>query len=237
MYLDKTEVVGRVALQLGNIVNAQAGMRHGLAHGDAVGVFLFQPGHVKVAGQCARAQKHGLVALAFFFGKTDDFKAERQTASLAVQLAHAGHRYKNAQAAVVLAAIAHGVKVRAGQQALGFGVGAVVDADHVADCVNRHVVKAAILAHPLCQALGAGTVCVGQVGHGQLAPLGVAGVAVGAQALMPVPHQVAEVRRVAKLVVQADFSNAVDVAQRLGPLEVGMVAEPAGKGGDDLGLG
>ena len=52
-------------------------MLDGLAHRDAVGVFLVQPGRVEVADQRAGAQEGGLVALTLFFGKTDHFKVER----------------------------------------------------------------------------------------------------------------------------------------------------------------
>jgi mannose-6-phosphate isomerase class I len=44
VHFDKAQVLRRVALQLGNVVKAQAGVLHGLAHGHAVGVLLIQPG-------------------------------------------------------------------------------------------------------------------------------------------------------------------------------------------------
>ena len=59
-------------------------MCHGLAHGDAIGVFLLQPFGLEVADQRARAQKGGFVALAFFFGKSHHFKVKGQTLALAV---------------------------------------------------------------------------------------------------------------------------------------------------------
>ena len=40
----------------------------------------------------------------------------------------------------------------------------------------------------------------------------------------------------AQLVVEADFGNAVDVAQALGALKVRMVLQAARQGGNDLGL-
>ncbi len=73
-------------------------------------------------------RKVALVALAFLLGKADHLEAERQAPAGAVQLAHAGHRHEDAQPAVVLAAVAHGVEVRAGQQAPGGLVRAVIDA-------------------------------------------------------------------------------------------------------------
>ena len=106
-------------------------------------------------------------------------------------------------------------------------VAAVVDADHVADRVDLHVVEAAVGMHPVRQALRAGTVRVGQVGDGELAVFGIARVAVLGQPLGPVPDLVAELGHMAELVVQPDLGDAVDVAQALGAFEVGVV-RPAG---------
>jgi high-affinity nickel permease len=76
-------------------------------------VFLVQPGGVEVADERARAEEGGLVALAFFFGKRHHLDAEGQAAlASAVQIAHAGQGHENAQAPVVLAAVAHRVVVR-----------------------------------------------------------------------------------------------------------------------------
>ena len=189
-----------------------------------------------MAGQRARAEEHRLVALAFLFGEADHLEAERQPAALPVQFAHAGHRHEDAEPAVVFAAVAHRVVVAAGQQALGVRVAAVVDADDVADRVDLDLVEAAVGAHPVRQALRAGAVGIGQVGDGQLAALGIAGVAVGRQPLGPVPDQVAELGLLAELVVEPDLGDAVDVAQAFGQLEVRVVGQPALEGGDDLGL-
>ena len=41
----------------------------------------------------------------------------------------------------------------------------------------------------------------------------------------------------AELVIQAELGNAVNVAQALGELEVGVVIQPPLEGGDDLRLG
>jgi hypothetical protein len=57
-------------------------MLHGRAHGDAVGIFLVQPCRVELPDQRARAQKGGLVALAFFFGEADDLDVEGQAQTL-----------------------------------------------------------------------------------------------------------------------------------------------------------
>ena len=200
-------------------------MLHGLAHGDAVGVFLFQPFGLEVADQRARAQKSGLVALAFFFGKGDYFKVKGQAFALAVQLAHTGHGREDAQASVILAAVAHGVVVRAGHQGFGLGRCGAVNADHVAHRVNRHLVKAAV-AHAVHDGLRAGAVRVGQVGDSELAFIGVARVAEGAEFFLPVPQLVAQHRLVAELVVQPDLGNAVDVAQALLPLKLRVAVQP-----------
>ena len=69
----------------------------------------------------------------------------------------------------------------------------------------------------------AGAVRLGEVGHGELAALGVAGVAVLRELLAPVPDLVAERGLDAELVVQADLGDAVDVAQALGEFEVRVV--------------
>ena len=156
-----------------------------------------------------------------------------QALALAVQLAHTGHGRENPKPPVVLAAVAHGVVVRAGHQGFGVWRGGAVDADHVADSVNRHVVKAAV-AHAVHDVLRAGAVCVGQVGDGELAFVGVARVAVSAEFFLPVPHLVAQHRLVAKLVVEPDLGDAVDVAQALLPLKLRVAQQAPRKGLDDL---
>ena len=78
---------------------------------------------------------------------------------------------------------------------------------------------------------------VGEVGDGELAVLGEARIGVPRQQLGAVPRLLAEHRPDAEAVVEAQLGDAVDVAQRLGELEVGVVLEPALEGGDDLRLG
>jgi hypothetical protein len=137
----KPRYCARVALQLGNVVQAQACVLHGLAHGHAVGVLLIQPGRVEVADERARAEEGGLVALAFFFGKRHHLDAEGQALASAVQLAHAGHGHEDAQAPVVLAAVAHRVVVAAGHQVACAWRRRVVAAHHVAHGVYLHPSK------------------------------------------------------------------------------------------------
>ena len=125
--------------------------------------------------------------------------------------------------------------MRAGQQGLGASLGCTVAADHVANGIDADFVKTAV-AHPAADALGAGTVRVGQVGHGEFTALGVAGVAVLGQLLLPVPDLVAQRRLDAELVVQADFDDAVDVAQAFAQLIVRVTQQAALEGVDDLPL-
>ena len=233
MHLDEAEVARRVARDAGNFFDAQAGLHHRVAHRHAVGVALVQPCRIELPEQRARAEEGRLVALAFLFGEADDLEAVWQALASRVQLAHAGHRHKDAEPAVVLAAVAHGVVVRAGQQALRAAVGAVIDAHHIAHRIDGHLVEAAF-AHPVRQALRAGAVGVGEVGDGELPGFRVAGVAVLRQRFGPVPHEVAERGRDAELVVQANLGDAVDVAQAFGELELGMALQPPLEGRDDL---
>jgi hypothetical protein len=94
----------------------QPGRLHGLAHRQALGVALLQPLGSEAAGQCAAGQEGGGEALALLLGEGDQFQAHRQAP--AVQALHGGHGGEDAQAPVVLAGVAHGVEVAAGQQPL-----------------------------------------------------------------------------------------------------------------------
>src|SRR5690606_17792504 len=107
---------------------------------------------------------------------------------------------------------------------------------HVAHGVDLDVVATAV-AHPVADALGTRAVCVGEVGDGELALFGKAGVGVFGELFGPVPHVVAQFGLGGKLVGEADLGDAVDVAQRLGQLKVGVVVQPPGKGVDDFLLG
>ena len=85
-------------------------------------------------------------------------------------------------------------------------------------------------------ALGTGAVRLGQVGDGELALLGKARVAVLRQRLLPVPDPIAAFNGRAKLIIQTDLGNTVDIAQTLLQLMVRVAQQAALKGGDDLGL-
>ena len=65
---------------------------------------------------------------------------------------------------------------------------------------------------------------VGEVGDGELAFSAKARVAVPGQRLVPVPDIVAQHGIGGELVVQADFGDAVDVAQRLGRSKSGWLS-------------
>ena len=190
-----------------------------------------------MADERARAQEGGLVALAFFFRKCHHFDAKRQALASAVQLAYAGHGHQDAQAAVVLSAVAHGVVMRSGHEVFCGGFFAVVTAHHVADGVDIHFVKAARCFHPKADSLSALAVSLGEVGDGELAFLGKTGVAVSGEFLMGIPREVSKLWHVVKLVAQANLGNAVDVAQCLGQFKLGVVVQPPGKSVDDLLLG
>ena len=56
-------------VSLGISFDVQTCVLHGLAHRDAVCIFLVQPLVFEVAHQSTRAEEGGFVALAFFFGK------------------------------------------------------------------------------------------------------------------------------------------------------------------------
>ena len=123
--------------------------------------------------------------------------------------------------------------MRSGEQALGLGRCPVIDAHHIAHRVGVDLVKAAGL-HAQGEGLGAGLVRGGEVGDGQLAALGKAGVAELRQPFVPVPDLLAQVGVNAEFVVEANFGNAVDVAQGLGEFKVHRVAQAPLPGGDDL---
>ena len=235
VHFNEAEVVRGVTFfgRNGRHRGRQAGSRHRLLHRHTIGILLLQPRRVEVTRQRAAAQKSRLVALAFFFGKAHHLNAQRQALPGGVQLGHHGHGQQNAQPAVVFAAVAHGVVMAAGQQAFAGCVGPVVDAYHVAHRIQPHLVEAAFV-HPRLQLFGHGAVRFCQVGHGQLTGFLEAGVAVHRQRFGPVPHPLPACRRDGELVIQPNFCDAVDVAQRLGKLEVGVAGQAALKRRNDL---
>ncbi|MNQ45866.1 hypothetical protein D3C85_596620 [compost metagenome] len=121
----------------------------------------------------------------------------------------------------------------AGHQRGGVGAVGAVAAHHVAHRVDFNLVEAAV-AHPVRNALRAGAVRLGQIGDGKLALLGVAGVAMDAEAFLPVPDIVTQRQVHAEFIRYADLDDAVDVAQRFLAFDVGRVVEPAREFIDDL---
>ena len=75
---------------------------------------------------------------------------------------------------------------------------------------------------------------VGQVRDGKLAHFSKARVAVLCQLFLPVPDLVAQLGCHTKFVIQADFGDAVDVAQTLLQLHIGVAEKAALEGIDDL---
>ena len=112
-------------------------------------------------------------------------------------------------------------------------MGAVIDADDIADGIDSHVVEAAVL-HPGAKLLRHGLVRVGEVGHRQFARFLEAGVAVHRQRFGPVPHLLTACGRDAKFVVEPNLCNAVDVAQVFCKFKVGVACQTAFENGDDF---
>ena len=83
---------------------------------------------------------------------------------------------------------------------------------------------------------GAGAVRVGEVGDGELALFGKAGVAVRASASCQ-SHTSLPSTGSARTCRSGDLGNAVDVAQGLSQLKFGVVVQPPRKGVDDFLLG
>ena len=85
--LDEAEVALRVALHRADRLQRAGALRrlHRLAHRDAVGILLVEPGGVELADHRARAEEGGLVALAFLFREPDHLEAERQQRRLAAR--------------------------------------------------------------------------------------------------------------------------------------------------------
>ena len=108
-----------------------------------------------------------------------------------------------------------------------------IAANYIAYCVYCYAVKAAV-AHVLCNMCGAGAVCVGKVGHSKLANVFKPRVAVLGQCFMPVPQHIAHIRRAGKLVAQANFCNAVDLAQAFLQFKIWVTVQAPLKRSDDL---
>ena len=109
----------------------------------------------------------------------------------------------------------------------------LVASNHVANRVGLDLIKTTT-AHGRRDAVGAGAVCLGQVGDGELPLFLVARITELRQLFMPVPYLVAKQGRDVELVVQANFGNAMDVAQAFRELKLGMALQTALEGVDDF---
>ena len=75
---------------------------------------------------------------------------------------------------------------------------------------------------------------LGHIGDGELSLLLEASIRMLREAFMPVPDLAAQLRLLAKLVVQANFSDAVNIAQAFGQLEIRMPIQAPLKRFNDL---
>ena len=114
----------------------------------------------------------------------------------------------------------------------------MVHAHDIADRIELDLVKATG-SHPDLQLRRGRLVRRGEVGEGQGRALihAIATLTFGlrGQGVGPVQDLVAIGRHDAELVVQADFSDAMDLAQAFGALGIGLGLQAAREGGDDLG--
>ena len=97
MHFDEAQARG--IAQRGDVVDAQAGVLHGFAHRDALGVALVQPFCLKSPTSAPEPRK--VAALAFLLGEADHFQV-MAGGGLAMQFPHARHGHEDAQPAVVL---------------------------------------------------------------------------------------------------------------------------------------
>ena len=212
VYLHKTPVMLGLALELRNVVWRQACRFHGVAHGHALRVSLFQPIGLEIAHQGRGCQKCGLVSLAFFFGKSHHFQTQRPALACACPFTHTSHGHEHTQASIVFATVANRVVVTARQQVLRACSGWVVAAHHIAHCIDVHLVKTTGL-HAQGNGFGASLVGWREVSHTQLTLLGKARVAELGQPLVPVPHLAAQHRVLLALFIQTQLGNAVNLTQ------------------------
>ena len=174
MHLDKTEVARRVAALGGDGLQRawQAGGQHGLAHRDAVGVALIQPGGVEAAGERRPSPGRWRHSAGPLLRQRPP--ARCQTASggrCDAARAPPHHRHEDAQPAVVhFRRCARVSKCEPVSRRGASGIAAVEHARHIAHRVDAHLVEAA-LVHPQQQLLLAGLVRGRQVGDGELAGL------------------------------------------------------------------
>jgi hypothetical protein len=115
------------------------------------------------------------------------------------------------------------------------GIG-VVDPDDVADGVDAHPVEATFV-QPAFEGCRAVPVRVGQIGHGELAAFGPAGIAEAGQLRRQIEEVGTERRYAAESFVDAAGGDAVQMAHALGERDGGREIEAAGERVDDLVVG
>ena len=115
-----------------------------------------------------------------------------------------------------------------------------VDADNIANSIYLDFVKSAGL-HAEFDRACTFAMRVGEVGDGEFFPrsgwiFGVhfSGITKLRQPLMPIPNLVAERGLVAQFVVEANFNNAMDIAQAFRQLVIRMVMQAPLKSRDDV---
>ena len=147
------------------IVGVEAGLVDHIGDALAVCVPPHQHGGVEASDHGARADIVRGEAHALLFGKADHVEMERQAPAAAVELFDHHEAGEDAEPAVVVSAIDHGVVVRADDQRLGGRVGGGVAADDVADAIDprRH----AGVRHPVAQLRGGRAVRRREIGAGQ----------------------------------------------------------------------
>src|SRR5450830_1138591 len=112
---DVAQQCRRIAGNGRNRIDVMAGLGEYVAHADAVAVGELKQDGVELADHGFAAEEGTLETHAFFFREGKHFKVEGQSLAFFMQMPDDGDGQQYAFAAIVLAAVAHGVVVRAGQ--------------------------------------------------------------------------------------------------------------------------
>ena len=135
----------------------------------------------------------------------------------------------------MLTAIANGVVVAPGEEVLGALLSGVVATDNVANGIDKNLVKSSAL-HCVLKICATSQMSFCEVGHGQLTILFESRIAVLRQVFLPVPNLLALCGEDGRFVVQANFNDAVNVAQTFLQFKIGMAMQASLKSSDDLML-
>ena len=109
----------------------------------------------------------------------------------------------------------------------------MIPSHHVANGIDIDFVKSGRL-HGLLNAGAASQMCLCEIGHSQLPIFFEARIAELRQIFVPIPHLMAKGGFGSCFVVEPNFDNAVNVAQTLLQLKIGMTVQASFKGGNDL---